>query len=187
MTHDWQLVTLVQQGRKDSFDELMARYKRPVMSFIYRMTGDAGGTEDLAQDVFFKAYLAICKPGFKCKSGEFSTWLFQIARNTAIDSLRRKSHRRAESLESLPDKGTGLVSSEPSADRAAISSETGRAVALAVAGLPEAQRELVILSEYNGLSYSQIADIVKTTVKSVETKLYRARQTLRSRLASYLK
>ena len=76
---DWSLVEQVKAGDDRAFDAMMARYKRPVMNFVYRMIGDAGEAEDLAQDVFVRAYQNIRKPGFHQTTGAFSTWLFQVA------------------------------------------------------------------------------------------------------------
>ena len=183
---DWSLARQVREGRDTAFDELMHRHSRPVIRFIYRMIGNAGEAEDVAQDVFVRAYRAMCKPSFKEGPGQFSTWLFQVARNAAIDWLRRRKSRPAESLSGLQDEGAQFPGPGRTADQEVIGDETARAVATAVAALPDAQREVLILSEYHGLSCGEAAEVLNASEKSVETRLYRARQTLRDRLRNLL-
>src|ERR1035437_9684344 len=84
---DWNLVEQIKAGNNQAFDELMERYKRPIMNFVYRMIGDAAEAEDVAQEVFVRAYRSICAARVHQTSGQFSTWLFQVARNAALDCL----------------------------------------------------------------------------------------------------
>lgn len=161
----------------------MSRYRRPVLNFVYRMIGNAADAEDVAQGVFVRAYQAIRKPSFRRTGTAFSTWLFQVARNAALDDLRRRKRHPAESLDVLQEHGDlagnpGATASEIVADK-----ETGNQVAAAVALLPEDQRAAFILAEYEDLGYAEIAAILDCSEKSVESRLYRARHFLRERLA----
>ncbi|MBU4198502.1 MAG: sigma-70 family RNA polymerase sigma factor [Verrucomicrobia bacterium] len=183
---DWIIVEQVKAGDDRAFDALMARYKRPVINFVCRLIGNASEAEDLAQDVFVRAYQNIRKPGFHQTTGAFSTWLFQVARNAAIDCLRRRKRRPTESLTTLEEDGENLAVTARTADREIAVKEIGEQIAAAVALLPEDQKTAVILSEYENLSYVEIAAIMKCSVKSVESRLYRAKQFLRDRLRDLL-
>lgn len=183
---DWILVEQVKAGDDRAFDALMARYKRPILSFVYRMIGDASEAEDLTQDVFVRAYQNIRKPGFHQTTGAFSTWLFQVARNAAIDCLRRRKRRPTEYLSVMEDDGRQVASRYGAADQEMANREIGEQIAAAVALLPEDQKTAVILLEYENLSCAEIAAIMKCSVKSVESRLYRAKQFLRNRLRDLL-
>lgn len=183
---DWELAARVRAGEDGAFDVLMERYKRPVMNFVCRMTGDTAESEDLAQTVFVRAYRSMLKPIFGQKGAAFSTWLFQVARHAALDHIRWRRRRPAESLEAMPRRGEEVAGLEPTAAERVSARETGEAIAAAVARLPEDQRTTLLLSEYEGLSHAQIAAIMRVTVKSVEARLYRARSFLRRHLGSLL-
>lgn len=183
---DWSLVEQVKAGDDRAFDALMLRYKRPVLHFVYRMIGDAGEAEDVAQEVFVRAYRNIRKPGFQQTTGAFSTWLFQVARNAAIDCLRRRKRHPTEPMTTLEEDGENVAVTARTADKVIAVKEVGEQIAAAVAMLPEDQKTAFILSEYQELSYAEIAVIMKCSEKSVESRLYRARQFLRGRLAHLL-
>lgn len=177
---DLDLVAAVQAGREAAFDELMARYKRPVLNFAYRMLGNAADADDIAQEVFVRAYqhLDSYRPGTK-----FSTWLFALARNACIDRLR---YRKRHPTEPLDDAVVAASRARgPSAEAA--NRETGAHIATAVSALPEDQRTAIVLAEYHGLSCAEIAASMRCSEKSVESRLYRAKETLRKRLQFLLK
>lgn len=156
----------------------MTRYRRPIVNFVYRMIGDAGDADDVAQDVFVKAYRNIARYTSK---GNFSTWLFALARNAAIDHLRwRRRHPLRPPDEPVEQEDTRSVRSEVTAR------ETGKHIARAIAELPEDQRTAIILCEYHGMAYAEIAEVMNSSTKSVESRLYRAKQTLRRRLRHLL-
>jgi RNA polymerase sigma-70 factor (ECF subfamily) len=178
---DAALVAQVQAGDDRAFDELMRRHKRLVLNFIYRLVGDATEAEDLALDVFVRAYRALSTGSYRCGSAAFSTWLFQVARNAALDFLR---HQRRHPTEPL--SGEDYPASGKTAPQDMAAQETGVQIAAAVAALPEDQRTAIILSVYEDRSHVEIAAIMKTSAKSVEARLYRARQFLRLRLAALL-
>jgi RNA polymerase sigma-70 factor, ECF subfamily len=183
---DWALVAQVRAGDNRAFDAIMAHYKRPILSFVYRMIGDATEAEDVAQDVFVRAYQGIQKPTFRQTTAEFSSWLFQIARHAALDCLRRRKRHPAESLAAMADNGESVAGAGRTAYEESVARETGEQIAAAVALLPEDQRTTLILSEYEDRSYAEIAAVMNCSLKSVDARLYRARQFLRTHLARLL-
>src|SRR5438128_5908955 len=162
---DFQLVERLQRGEDAAFDELMGRYKRPVLNFAFRMLGEAEA-EDVAQDVFVRVYQRI---GDYRPRGKFSTWLFALARNACIDRLRYRQRHPTEPLDAAPEPSTPPVEVD----------DISKHIAAAVAELPEDQRTAIVLAEYHDLSYAEIAGIMRCSEKSVESRLYRAKQTLR--------
>lgn len=180
---DRTLVEQVKAGNDRAFDMLMERYKRPVLNFLYRMIGDASAAEDIAQEAFVRAYRGMLRPTFRLTKAEFSTWLFQIARNAALDYIRRKRRRPAASFDAMEADGANFTGNIRSAAENTMAKEAGELVAAAIALLPEEQRTAIVLSEYEGLPDARIADIMKCSQKSVGARLYRARRFLRERLA----
>ena len=172
---DSELVERLQRGEEPAFDELMTRYKRPVVNFCYRLLSDAGEADDVAQDVFVRVYQRL---GDYRPSGKFTTWLFALAHNACVDRLRYRQRHPTEPLESAPEPAT--VSRETE------TREIGDQIAAAVAELPEDQRTVIVLAEYHGMSYAEIAGIMRCSQKSVESRLYRAKQTLRLHLRHLL-
>ncbi len=172
---DLSLAERIQGGDDAAFTELMARYKRPILNFVYRLIGNASEADDVAQEVFVRVYRNIRK--FRPDKALFSSWLFQIARNAAIDHLRRRTRRR----EDLLDENTPAAAS-----REVEANEIGGRIAAAVAALPEDQRAAFVLAEYHDKSYAEIAEIMSCSEKSVESRLYRAKQFLRNALHDLL-
>jgi RNA polymerase sigma-70 factor, ECF subfamily len=181
---DRDCVGRAQAGDDDAFTELMGHYKGPILNFVYRLTGDAAGAEDIAQDTFVRAYRNLDRFAFRKPGDRFSAWLFQLARNAAIDAMRRRQRRPAQSLEVTPERELA----EPLADPAnqADLKEREALIMTAVAELPEDQRTALVLSVYEDLSYAEIAAVMQATEKSVEARLYRTRQYLRVRLGKLL-
>lgn len=183
---DWALVAAVKAGDERAFDALMARYKRPVLSFVYRMLGDMTEAEDVAQSVFAGAYWSLLKPAFRQADAKFSTWLFRVARNAALDSLRHTRRHPAQSLATLDSGGESIAADGRTAREDVAARETGARIAAAVARLPPNQRTALVLAEYEQLSCADIAAIMDCSPKSVEALLYRARQSLRDWLQPLL-
>ena len=175
---DSELVRRIQSGDAAAFDELMQRYKCPVVSFVYRMLGSAEDAQDVAQDVFVRVYqnLDTYRPETK-----FSTWVFALARNAAIDHWRWRKRHPTEPIESAPQVAAPSGATEDVEAR-----EIGDQIAAAVAKLPEDQRTALVLAEYHGLSYAEVAEVMHCSEKSVESRLYRAKQTLRGWLRHLL-
>lgn len=183
---DWDLVERVKGGDERAFDTLMERYKRPVLNFIYRLIGEAGEAEDIAQEVFVRTYQTIRKSGIRRQQAEFSTWLFQVARHAAIDWLRRRRRQKTESLDALEENGASAAISTRTADCEMALKEVGEQIALAVGRLPEDQQTAFVLAEYLDKPQAEIAAIMNCSSKAVELRLYRARQFLRGQLKHLL-
>ncbi len=161
----------MQEPEPTNFDEALRRYQRPVLNFAYRLLGNATEAEDVAQDVFVRVQQHWDDYNPRQK---FSTWLFAITRNACLDRLRARKRHPEVPLETAPEP---IVS-----HREVELNETGQLIAAAVAELPEDQRTALVLAEYHGMSYAEIAGIMKCSEKSVESRLYRAKQTLREKL-----
>jgi RNA polymerase sigma-70 factor, ECF subfamily len=176
---DLPLVERIQGGNEKAFNDLMGRYKRPILNFIYRLVGDATEADDLAQEVFVRTYrnLRTFRPG----TAQFSTWLFQLAHNASIDCLRKRARRPVDPVEPATLAEAAATSTSPPDHETEIR-EIGERIATAVAELPEDQRTAFVLAEYHGMSYAEIAEIMRCSEKSVESRLYRAKQSLRTRL-----
>jgi len=170
------LADRIQSGDDAALTELMDRYKRPILNFVYRLLGNASEADDVAQEVFVRVYQNIRK--FRPGAARFSTWLFQIARNAAIDHLRKRARRREEPLDNIAPAAP--------ASRAVEANEIGGRITAVVSELPEDQRTAFVLAEYHGKSYAEIAEIMSCSEKSVESRLYRAKQFLRKQLEDLL-
>ena len=164
-------------GDDSALTDIMERYKAPILSFVFRMLNDAQEAQDVAQDVFVRVYYRIATYNHELR---FSTWLFQIARNVALDRLRKLKRHPVVLLEELPETPVGGAQDQSSMN------EIGEMIAAAVAELPEDQRVAIVLAEYEGRSYAEIAEIMKTSEKCVESRLYRVKQFLRKRLSHLL-
>ena len=175
---DEQIIDLcVRGGETRRFAELVHRYQDRVYGLALRFTGRAEDAEDLAQEVFLAAYRGL--GGFK-GDAKFATWLYRIAWNRAADWLRRqrKPGRGAAPLDAAEEVADG--SAGP--DGVLLESEDRRRLAGAVAGLEERYRAVIELLYFQGLPYEQIAAVLEVPVRTVETRLYRARRLLRQRL-----
>lgn len=174
------LIERVKSGEEAAFRAVLSRYQRPVLDFVYRMVGDADTAQDVAQEVFFRVWRGIGRYKHR-RNAAFSTWLFQIARHVCIDVIRRRTRDPLYSAVTVPH----ALERSPSPDSVpnnVSAREIGTRVAAAVTSLPEDQRVVVALAEYEGMSYREIAAVMRCSVKSVEARLYRARQTLKRNL-----
>jgi RNA polymerase sigma-70 factor, ECF subfamily len=177
---DEELVEAFQQGDRSAFDILVQRWERKIRSALYRLVGSHDEARDLAQEAFLKSYRAL--GSFKLEA-RFSSWLYQIALNAARDRLRRRRTRHDVSLDSLEETADRpLGRPDPSALDLVESRDLSRLVAAAVAELPEEQREVVVLKEYQGLTFAEIAEALDVPLSTVKTRLYRGLGQLRLRL-----
>jgi RNA polymerase sigma-70 factor (ECF subfamily) len=177
---DEDLVAAFQSGDIAAFDELVQRWDRRIHGVVYRLIGNHDEARDLSQEAFLKAYRAL--GSFK-KESRFSSWLYQIAINATRDRLRRRRRRTDLSLDDLEDKAEpALRDVRPSALDRIESDDLSRVIAAAMAGLPEEQREVVILKEYEGLTFPEIAQTLDLPLSTVKTRLYRGLAQLRTRL-----
>ncbi len=179
------LVAAVLSGDDDLFGLLVRRYQTRVHAHVARMIGHREDALDLTQEIFLKVYQALSRfnPEYK-----FSTWLFRIAGNAAIDHLRKKRPKTVP-LEVPDPEGAGRVSSGEysSADLDPYGMlrnlERGQAISEAIADLPLEFRELIALRHFAGLSYEEIAEVKRMPLGTVKNKLFRARAVLKERLA----
>jgi RNA polymerase sigma-70 factor (ECF subfamily) len=178
---DEELVARSQGGDLDSFNQLVLRWERPIYALAYRVIGREEEARDVAQETFLRAFRAL--KGFKGQA-KFSSWLYRITLNLCRDWMRRE--RRAP-VAQAPD-GVDIIElageSTPSESIEELVSrhELGRAVAKAMSQLPEDQRTAIILKEYHGLTFQEIADQLDCPLSTVKTRLYQGLTVLRRQL-----
>jgi RNA polymerase sigma-70 factor (ECF subfamily) len=159
---------------------LVDRWERKIKGAIYRVLGSDDEASDLAQEAFLKAYRGLGR--FK-REAQFSSWLYQIALNLCRDRLRRRRARQLVSFEELTAQGSLRPKAVgPSAQELVEANDLSRLVAGAVAELPEEQREVIVLKEYQELTFLQVAEILELPVSTVKTRLYRGLGLLRRSL-----
>jgi RNA polymerase sigma-70 factor (ECF subfamily) len=176
---DEELVEACQAGESSAFDLLVTRWEDKIRGASYRLLGSEEEARDAAQEAFLRAYRGL--PGFK-REARFSSWLYQIAVNLCRDRLRRRKGKALVSLEALEDGGSVIATREPGAQDLVQQLDLRRAVRRAIAALPEEQREVVILKEYQGLTFLEIAQALDLPLSTVKTRLYRGLGQLRLRL-----
>jgi RNA polymerase sigma-70 factor (ECF subfamily) len=176
---DEELVEACQAGESSAFDVLVARWEDRIRGAAFRFLGSEEEARDVAQEAFLKAYRAL--DGFK-REARFSSWLYQIATNLCRDRLRRRKTRATVSLEALEETGPTMVETRPSAQERLLERDLARAVRRAIQALPEEQREVVILKEYQELTFLEIAQALDVPVSTVKTRLYRGLGQLRLQL-----
>lgn len=177
---DEDLVEAFQAGDTAAFDLLVQRWDRKIQGAIYRFVGATEDARDLCQEAFLKAYRGL---GTFKKDARFSSWLYQIALNVCRDRLRRRRGRTVLSLDELDEGGReAAVLPGPSPLEMAEGRDIARRVARAVAALPDEQREVIVLKEYEGLTFAEIADVLQVPLSTVKTRLYRGLVQLRQRL-----
>jgi RNA polymerase sigma factor (sigma-70 family) len=172
---DAQVIERVLKGETRWFGELVRRYQDEVYGMALRFVGGSADAEDVAQEVFLRVHRSL--EGFK-GDAQFSTWLFRVTYNLCADWLRKhkKPRRSTTNLEKAGDIADGRVDLE----RGLLEAEERHRIRRAVEGLDETYRSVVVLHYYQKLSYDKIAEILSMPVKTVETRLYRARKALRA-------
>ena len=169
-----ELVTRAQAGDRNAFHELVRSHAQGVLHVIYRMCGDQQVAEDAAQETFIQAWLRLrsFRPGTSLRS-----WLYRIAVNTAIDMLRKEKRILPGAVEDLH-----LKDPQPGPEALAANSERAATVQEAVLSLPDASRAVLILREYEGFPYQEIAEALDIPVGTVMSRLNYARKLLRDKL-----
>jgi RNA polymerase sigma factor (sigma-70 family) len=180
---DAELMLRLKKGEDWVLNELMTRWQQPLVAFIYRYIGHHTEALDLAQETFVRVYETRHRYTVR---GKFSTWLFAIAANLCRNYLRWRQRRGESVPETWDTEGAELTESlqslEDSPDRATIRSESISLIKVAIDKLPHDLKTVILLYEYQSLSYGEISSVLGCSVKAVEMKLYRARQLLRERL-----
>jgi RNA polymerase sigma-70 factor (ECF subfamily) len=181
---DFALMRSVGRGDEAAFEKLIERHQLRVIGTIAKMLGNFEGAEDLGQQVFLRVWNSA--PRYQA-TAKFTTWLLTIVRNLVFNEVRRR--QRAQWLPMEHSDGTPREFLDPNARTGAQQcerSEMSEAVDRAIASLPEAQRIAIILRRYEELPYEDIAEVLKTTIPSVKSLLFRAREELRLKLAPFL-
>ena len=192
---DPELITQAQQGDRRAFGELVRRHREGVVNVVYRMCGDANLAEDAAQEAFIRAWQHL--PSYRPRSpsiykgkrsgsiykgkrsGSFRNWVYRIATNVALDALRRER-------ETIDVDALSLATSDAGPEATVEGKERGECVRQMVLALPPASRAVLVLREYEGLSYREIADTLDIPIGTVMSRLNYARNRLRKSLAPYL-
>ena len=179
---DEELVARSTGGDLDSFNQLVVRWERPIFALAYRVIGREEDARDVCQDTFLRAYRAL--GGFKGQA-KFSSWLYRIALNLCRDWIRRERRTPVAQAPEGVDliELAGETSPSDSVEELVARREIGRAVARAMADLPEEQRTAIILKEYHGLTFQEIADMLECPLSTVKTRLYQGLSVLRRQLA----
>jgi RNA polymerase sigma-70 factor (ECF subfamily) len=176
---DEELVEACLAGEASAFDVLLGRWEKRIRGAIYRLVGSDEEARDLCQEAFLKAYKNL--RSFK-QEARFSSWLYQIALNLCRDRMRRRRGKTMVSLDELEEGGAAMTVAGPSALDLLQERDTSRLVAQAIEALPDEQREVIILKEYQGLTFLEIAQVLEVPISTVKTRLYRGLNQLRSRL-----
>jgi RNA polymerase sigma-70 factor (ECF subfamily) len=184
---DEEIVAAVLAGDSDLYAEIVTRYQGRLVNYLYRLLRNLDDAHDLAQEVFLKVYQALDRfdPRYR-----FSTWLFRVGQNAAIDSIRKRrlklvSMHRPED-ESGGERDWEFPSSDPTPYGDLRNVERGEAIQAVVAELPWEYRELIVLRHFGELSYDEIATLKEMPLGTVKNKLFRGRQMLKQKLADYV-
>ena len=183
---DVQLMLDVKAGDDASFDLLLQKYRTPLVNFLYRMVRDTATAEDLAQEVFLRVYRARKQYS---PSAKFTTWLFRIATNLALNSMRDNRHRQKDvsiDAPTSPDEDAApmqLPAPEMRIDEHMMERDRADFIRGVIAALPEKQRVAVLLHKYEEMDYGEIARILDCSESALKSLLFRAYETLRVQLA----
>ncbi|HVS21105.1 MAG TPA: sigma-70 family RNA polymerase sigma factor [Pyrinomonadaceae bacterium] len=178
---DAELVRSAIAGREADFEELVRRYQRPIAAYVYRMVGDYDAALDLTQEVFIKVYNSLARYRSEFK---FSTWIYKIAHNAAIDHLRRyavRGHALANGVDS-ERREVAIESGRLTPEQESEKKERCSEIEAVVQMLPAAYRELIVLRHSHDLSYDEIAEVAGLPLGTVKNRLFRAREAMRDQL-----
>jgi RNA polymerase sigma-70 factor (ECF subfamily) len=181
---DEELMLEFQKGKMPAMDELLQRYRNPIYHFLLRLIQNDSEARDLTQEVFLRVHSH--RDSYE-PSGKFSSWIFSIAHNLYVSSLRRKKWLIPwPRSKDDPDELIDIASQDPSPQEVVANNEFSHIVKQCIQGLPFLQREALILREYENLDYEEIAKILHKSLGTIKTLIYRARQNLKIKLLPYL-
>ncbi len=189
MLSDAEVMLRVAAGDDGAFDYLVDKFRRPMNSFMYRMTRNQAVAEELAQEVFLRVYRS---RHTYAASAKFTTWLYRIATNLAVNHARDTKHERPENMVNIdePDTETGLTVDVPdrglNAEQLILRRERLAAIRKHVEALPERQQAAVIMHKYQNMDYKQIAEVLKLSESATKSLLFRAYETLRETLKDFI-
>lgn len=179
----------LRSGNMEAFDYLVARYRKPIISFMYRMCRNQAVAEELAQEVFLRVFRS--RETYRAEA-RFSTWLYRIATNLGVNHARDNRRERTAPTtyldETDPETGTtpDLADSTPGAEARLLRKERMGQIREHVLALPERQRIAVLMHKYEGMDYRQIGDVLKLSESATKSLLFRAYQTLREKLKDFV-
>ncbi len=179
---DAELVAAFRDGDPEALGLLMERHKAALYGYLLRLTGRRDAAEDIFQEVFLKL---VRNPGAYGEREKFGAWLFTVARNAALDRFRREGARGEVPLEGdagRPGPADFAASPEPGPEASAVNRELGARIDAALAALSADQREVFYLRHYSGLSFKEIAELLKLPIGTVLARMSRAAAALRARL-----
>jgi RNA polymerase sigma-70 factor (ECF subfamily) len=185
---DLTLMMRVKEGDREAFSELIRRFRKPLINFLYRILANPAEAEDLAQEVFVRVFQSASR--YEPKAS-FTTWLYRIATNLALNHIRDHRPHQMISVDSTeeedPKGGTlQLPDPQPLVEEAMLEQERVRQIRKAVANLPENQRLALVLTKYQGRSLKETAEILKCSEAAVKSLIFRAYSTLRERLLTVI-
>jgi RNA polymerase sigma-70 factor, ECF subfamily len=186
---DAEIMLKVKDGDDASFNYLIEKYRRPIISFMYRMVHNSAIAEELAQEVFLRVYRSRASYSADAK---FTTWLYRIATNLAVNHARDTKHERPEFKQSIdePDDETGLsidvADGTLNVEQQILRRERLKAIRAQVESLPERQRMAVLMHKYQEMDYKQIAEVLKLSESATKSLLFRAYESLREKLKDFI-
>jgi len=186
---DAAIMLRVAAGDESGFNYLAEKYHRPIIHFLFRMVRNQAVAEELAQEVFLRVYRS--RESYRAEA-KFTTWLYRIATNLAVNHARDTRHERAAQNVYLdaPDDETGttpdVADDEPSVEQRLMREERMAAIRAQVMALPERQRMAVLMHKYQGMDYRQIGEVLKLSESATKSLLFRAYQTLREKLKGFV-
>jgi len=186
---DAEVMLELRSGNMAAFDVLLAKYRKPIIHFMFRMVHNQAVAEELAQEVFLRIYRS--RETYRAEA-RFSTWLYRIATNLGVNHARDTRHERTASTIYLdePDADTGttpdVADMTPSAEASMLRRERMNAIRQHVLALPERQQTAVLMHKYEGMDYKQIGEVLKLSESATKSLLFRAYQTLREKLKDFV-
>ena len=189
MLSDAEVMLRVAAGDDAAFDYLVEKFRRPMISFMYRMTRSQAVAEELAQEVFLRVYRSRQSYAANAK---FTTWLYRIATNLAVNHARDTRHERPEHIVNIdePDTETGMTVDVAdrglNAEQLILRRERLAAIRREVEALPERQRAAVLMHKYQNMDYKQIAAVLNLSESATKSLLFRAYETLRETLKKFI-
>jgi len=186
---DAEVMLELRSGNMAAFDILLAKYRKPIIHFMFRMVHNQAVAEELAQEVFLRIYRS--RETYRAEA-RFSTWLYRIATNLGVNHARDTRHERSASTIYLDetDAETGttpdVADLTPSAEANLLRRERMNAIRQHVMALPERQQSAVLMHKYEGMDYKQIGEVLKLSESATKSLLFRAYQTLREKLKDFV-
>ena len=184
MDSDSELMLRVKKGEISAFNQILEKYQRPIINFIYQFVGSKGKAEEIAQEVFLRIYLARGRYRVRAK---FSTYIYRIARNLSLNVLRKKRPQIVSLDEPIPGENGGIKREFPdsrqiSPAEALEKKDIQLLIKKVLDSLPQPQKIAIILNRYNDLSYEEIGKIMNLSLPAVKSLLHRAKESLKGRL-----